>query len=444
MKKLIEGNELLFQVPSNTSPGVQPIVRLQNGLVLDEKNCWSQPTLILGNMGSGKTTMIHRFMDSILEHADRCGDNVVIFCAKPDMLRYARPGDPVISINSKDPASQWNLFREIKNAPDPEMASREIANDLFAESREKTMQIFFPMAASDLFHATTMHLLEYSEQTGTPVSNSDLKEFIISTPVRGDEEVPGWIDLSERFPRFYMARDYIGDGSDQGRGCLSEIHMILNSVLIGSFAAEGGTFSAAGALKNGGARIFLYHDYANAGHSTLTVLHILLDMLMKQGMSQDAQHKTWFFMDEGSLLPKSNVLTDALSFGRDPGGNGKGGVRIVMALQSAKLMTRQYSQQEAEVLLSLFPNIISLRVADGMSRRVVSDRYGKARFQYSYAGIGDRIHYIDALEDVVSDYHFSKITKEGQAIISIPGISEHPFFYDGYIKTASEIRRELL
>lgn len=45
-----------------------------------------------------------------------------------------------------------------------------------------------------------------------------------------------------------------------------------------------------------------------------------------------SRHKTWFFLDEGSLLPRSNVLMDALSLGVDPGINGISGVRIIMAL----------------------------------------------------------------------------------------------------------------
>ena len=151
-------------------------------------------------------------------------------------------------------------------------------------------------------------------------------------------------------------------------------------------------------------------------------------------MRADSNHKTWFFLDEASLIPKSNVLIDALSLARDPGSNGKGGVRVIMALQSARLMTHQYSKEEAEILLSLFPNVISLRVSDPMSRAVVSERYGKAHYLYSYAGVGEKIHHQDSVEDVVSDYHFSQITKKGQAIISMPGISSHPFLYDGYRK----------
>ena len=433
MKKLVEGNELQSRIPEYRGANTMPVVRLQHGLVLDEQNCWYQPTLLLGNMGSGKTTIIQQCMDTILKYADESCDNVVIFCAKPDMLRYARPQDPIISIRSEDPDSQWNAFLETDNDEDAEIVFREIATDLFAESREKTMQIFFPRAGEDIFFQTFMHLYEYSKRTGFPVSNGDLKDFIISTPIWGNDEVPGWTDLPNLYPRFLMVRDYLGEGGPQGQGVLSEVHMILNSIFIGGFAARGGRFSARKALQKGGARIFLYYDYANSGHSTLAVFRILLDLLLKQGMRTDNIHKTWFFLDEASLLPKSKVLPDALSFGRDPGANDRGGVRIIMALQSAKLMTNNYTVQEAEVLLSLFPNVIALRVADSLSRKIISDRYGKARYQYSYAGVGDRIHYVDSLEDVVSDYHFSKLVQKGQAIISMPGISENPFFYDGYM-----------
>ena len=152
-----------------------------------------------------------------------------------------------------------------------------------------------------------------------------------------------------------MIRDYLGEGSEQGLGCLSELRTLISRTLFGCFAAENGKFSAVNALQKGGKRIFLYYDYANSGHSTLSVLHIILDLLLKQAMRADSNHKTWFFLDEASLIPKSNVLIDALSLARDPGSNGKGGVRVIMALQSARLMTHQYSKEEAEILLSLFP-----------------------------------------------------------------------------------------
>lgn len=435
MKKLIEGNELLYNVPTCSTTGREPVVCLQHNLILDDGNCFESPILIEGNVGTGKTKLMFELMNQIFKYTEHSGDNAVIFCAKPEMLRYRRNGDSVISSTSNDPTSCWNIFLEMEASANPELTLREIATELFAEAEEKTTQIFFPQAARDIFYQTCRYMYDYSKEKEIVFSNADLVNFLETTPVYSTEDTLGWIDLADKYPEYFgMLRDYIGNGSDQGLGCLSELRTLLSRTFFGCFASDTGTFSAIDALKEGNKRIFLFYDYANAGHSTLSILHIILDFLLKQAMQADAKHKTWFFLDEGSLLPKSNVLTDALSLGRDPGSNGTGGVRIIMALQSAKLMTHHYTKEEAETLLSLFPNVIALKVSDQMSRTIVSDRYGKAHYLYSYAGVGEKIHYHDSIEDVVSDYHFSKITKKGQAIISMPGVSSHPFFYDGYRK----------
>lgn len=434
MKKLIEGTELYHDVPKDCRPtGIGPTVRLQHGLILDDGNCFESPMLIEGGVGSGKTALMKEIMDHILAYADQEADNVVIFCAKPDMLAYARAGDVVLDITSGAAESCWNLFAEMEASDMPYLTLREIASALFMEAKEKTMQPFFPEAAKDMFYQTCRYIYDFSKRTVTQVSNADLVEFIETTPIWGDSTVPGWMDLAGQHPDYFsMVRDYIGDTTAQGLGILSELRTLISSTLYGSFASNNGIFSAIRTLKSGKKRIFLHFDYANASHSTLSVLHVLLDLLLKQAMDAKGRHKTWFFLDEGSILPKSDVLTDALSLARDPGGNGRGGVRVIMALQSARLMTRHYTQQEAEALLSLFPNVIALKVADPMSRAVISERYGKAHYQYSYAGVGDKIHYTDSFEDVVSDYHFSQITKKGQAIMSLPGVCDFPFIYDGF------------
>lgn len=435
LKRLIEGNELLNSVPKCAITGKGPTVKLQNNLILDDGNCFESPILIEGSVGSGKTSLMREIMVPILEYSKKFGDNVVIFCAKPDMLQYKRQGDPVISIKNEEPISCWNIFEEMVASDNPEITLKEIATELFAEAEERTNQPFFPQAARDIFYQTVRYLYDYSREKGLSFSNADIVNFLETTPIFNTDDMIGWIELASRYPNYFgMLRDYIGDGNAQGLGCLSELRTLISRTLFGSFATFDGKFSAIRSLKAGGKRIFLFYDYANSGHSTLSVIHIILDLLLKQAMQADAKQKTWFFLDEGSLLPKSNVLMDALSLGRDPGNNSIGGVRILMALQSARLMTHHYTKEEAETLLSLFPNVIALKVSDPMSRAIVSERYGKAHYQYTYAGVGEKTHSYDSIEEVVSDYHFSQITKKGQAIISMPGISSHPFIYDGYRK----------
>ncbi len=433
MKHLISGNELSDCVPSKCNrTGKEPVVQLQNHLVLDDGNCFEAPTLVLGNVGTGKTSFLLEVADEVFSFAEKSHDNIVCFCAKPEMLRYARPGDIVISTTSTDPQSCWNIFEELNAAKDPELTLREIAMELFSDAEEKTMQPFFPQAARDIFFKTCKYMFDYSRfvDKNARYSNSDLVEFL-ERPIYGTDELPGWIDYENSEPNYFgMLRDYLGEASEQGFACIAELRTLISRVFYGSFASDNGTFSAIKALKGGGARIFLYLNYGDSANGALQIFQVLLDLLLKTSMQSDMTHKTWFLLDEGSQL-KSQVLVDALSLGRDPTGNGKSGVRIIMALQSAKLMTRHYTQQEAEVLLSLFPNVISFRVSDSFSRAILAERYGKALYNYTYPNMTTNGNHC-IVEDVISDYEFSKLIKKGQAIMSIPGVSEQPFFYDGY------------
>lgn len=96
MKRLLEGQQLQRTVPP-TAGRVEPVVHLPGGLTLDDRSCWQYPTMLVGNVGSGKSTLMEQIRRPVLAHADRVQDTVVIFAAKPDVLRCRRPGDPVIS-----------------------------------------------------------------------------------------------------------------------------------------------------------------------------------------------------------------------------------------------------------------------------------------------------------------------------------------------------------
>ena len=118
MKRLLEGQQLQRTVPP-TAGRVEPVVHLPGGLTLDDRSCWQYPTMLVGNVGSGKSTLMEQIRRPVLAHADRVQDTVVIFAAKPDVLRCRRPGDPVISVSATDPASCWNLFRELDASDTP-------------------------------------------------------------------------------------------------------------------------------------------------------------------------------------------------------------------------------------------------------------------------------------------------------------------------------------
>ena len=91
MKRLLEGQQLQRTIPP-TAGRVEPVVHLPGGLTLDDRSCWQYPTMLVGNVGSGKSTLMEQIRRPVLAHADRVQDTVVIFAAKPDVLRCRRPG----------------------------------------------------------------------------------------------------------------------------------------------------------------------------------------------------------------------------------------------------------------------------------------------------------------------------------------------------------------
>ena len=419
MKRLLEGQQLQRTVPP-TAAHAEPVVHLPGGLTLDDRSCWQYPTMLVGNVGSGKSTLMEQIRRPVLAHADRVQDTVVIFAAKPDVLRCRRPGDPVISVSATDPASCWNIFRELDASTAPDLTLREIAGALFAEQKKKTTQIFFPEAAQEIF------------------SNAELSEFLTRTTVFAQEGAGtgtdgSWQELVERYPTYFSAaRDLIGDGGAQGLGVLSEVRTMLSRLFIGSFNTADGRFSALQAIRQGGKRVFILYEPDKA-RTALPLFRLLLDLMLQQSMSPTLNHKVWFLLDEFSLLPKVESMTDALSFARDPSGdNGRSGARIIAAVQSVQLLTRHYSEAEAKTLMSLFPNLITMRVMDPMSRAAFADRYGTARMIYRYMGEGNRPVTTDCEQKVVTDADFSKLMKPGQAMMSLPAVTPDPFIYDGF------------
>lgn len=436
MKRLLEGQQLQRTVPP-TAAHAEPVVRLPGGLTLDDRSCWQYPTMLVGNVGSGKSTLMEQIRRPVLAHADRMQDTVVIFAAKPDVLRCRRPGDPVISVSATDPANCWNLFRELDAYTAPDLTLREIAGALFAEQKKKTTQVFFPEAAQEVFYQTARFMRDFAHSKNIPVSNAELAEFLTCTPIFAEDARHGkngsWEELAERYPTYFSGtRDFLGDGGAQGLGVLSEARTMLSRLFIGSFNTADGRFSALQAVRQGGKRVFILYEPEKA-RTALPLFRLLLDLMLQHSMSPTLNHKVWFLLDEFSLLPKLEALTDALSFARDPSGdNGRSGARIIAAVQSVQLLTRHYSEAEAKTLMSLFPNLITMRVMDPMSRAAFADRYGAARVIYRYMGEGNRPVTTDCEQKVVTDADFSQLMKPGQALMSLPAVSPDPFIYDGF------------
>lgn len=430
IKQTLEGLSILPSPPRLEGNLKTPVVHLDNGFTLAD-SIFEAPTLLLGPVGSGKSVLLEKIMNPILKHAETMNENVIIFCAKSDFLKYRRPHDPVIAVDATAPNACWNIFRELSASKNPELTARDIAKSLTKDQRSE-LQPFFENACNDLLFNSIMAMHEDERVKGAHYSNWHLVDFLKRTSIKKGAEL-SWHDLAEVRPKWFgHIPDYLGDDLGQGYGIVSELRTLIHEAFWGSFCSDKGEFSAIEFLKTGGKRIFLYYDYANASEASIKIFRTILNLLFKHSIDQHNNRRTWFFLDEASLLP-ATCIADAMSLGR------AAGFRLCMCLQSAQLMTRHYKEDEAKTLLSLFPNIICLKVQDSLSRSILADRYGECLCSYSFNAPMQKVVQHVQHRPVVADYDFSMIQKKGDAICSIPNLSNSPFFYHGYRKELEAI-----
>lgn len=80
MKRLLEGQQLQRTVPP-TAGRVEPVVHLPGGLTLDDRSCWQYPTMLVGNVGSGRITINPgEFGMGMMQMADWGGTHTILLC----------------------------------------------------------------------------------------------------------------------------------------------------------------------------------------------------------------------------------------------------------------------------------------------------------------------------------------------------------------------------
>ncbi|MBR2421241.1 MAG: type IV secretion system DNA-binding domain-containing protein [Oscillospiraceae bacterium] len=429
MRTVIEGAKLLNAPPPIHLSGRGPTVRLGDSLRIDD-DVLQKPTLILGQVSSGKSTKLREITEQIFQQMEP-GDNAIIFAAKREMIApFYRPGrgDRLLSIDAVRAEDIWNIFLELDRSEMTEQTANELARLLFADHRNG-MQPFFSNAAEDIFRTMLLYLhSHYWERTGKVPDNETLVTMLLTTRlndrvVDGKVVEKGLVTIIRENPReLGHLEKYIGDGKSalpQSLGCLGELTAVIRSTFLGGAFCRRGTFSTADALN--GQRTFLLYDYARSSVGGTKLLQMILDQMLKSCIDDRmaGQRKTWFILDEYSLLPHLQYIRNALSFGR------AAGFRIIACAQSVTLLQTDRDEQEAKSLLSLFPNVITFFTTDSETRSYLASRYGKNLSVLTYMAGGISRHELREC-NVINDWDFLKIHRPGNSIVSLAGYE--PFY----------------
>ena len=389
-----------------------PLVEIGRGSVIDD-SLLEKPTIVLGNVASGKTTFTEeKLMRQIFAQRIK-GDSVFVSAAKRSVLKkFCRLGkDIVLDINAKDPSCIWNMFMEVDESPDPETTLRELSDVLFAGSENK-MQPFFSKGARTLFRSLFMYLKNHYPK---PLHNGVLYSFIQNLTLQ-DERISetkvklGLLSLIRDYEELKPMAKYIGNGSSaQALGVLGEMMAVINDTFQGGATTAYGTFTVRRAIEEG-MTVYVIYDFAERTKGIMNYYSMILNQAVKLSCKDDGR-KTWFFLDEAQLIGKLSYLQNALSFGREYG------FRIILGTQNIQLLNETYEQQELDALLSLFPNIFCFYTSDDKTRDFLKKRYGKNTVLMNIPGLPAQT----AERDVIQDADFLKIAEPGNCIVSLSG-----------------------
>lgn len=337
-------------------------------LTLTEQDL-SKHILSLGGIGSGKTNLINLLVSQIITNLTD-EDVVVIFDTKGDFLRkFAQPGDIVFGNLTNLPSGvecvKWNIYKDIMI--DPAHTSEnllEVCKSLFLERALHNTNPFFPNAARDLLYGYM--LAKIRENNNAELNNQALSRYFQSLNI---ENLRSILNAHDDLKSCVY---YIEGTNLQTQGVISEVVQLVREIFVDQFAQNGST-SIREAVRRKNKKIFIEYDLG-LGNMLTPVYRILLDMVIKEALCRDANHgNVYVIIDEFSLLPNLQHISDGVNFGRELG------IKFLVGLQNIEQLYTAYGEHAAGSILSGFNTRFFFKVNDTVSRMYVQDLLGHNR-----------------------------------------------------------------
>ncbi len=321
--------------------------------------------LLVGATGQGKTNVLYHLVTALRAMATS-QDVLVIFDTKGDYVRrFWRPGDHVVGGPPPPGAEEdvWNILEEVR-ATDPQRRDElvaEIGHIVFDEQVRHSREPFFPKAAQNLFSAG---LEIIARAQGGATTNQSLVAWW-----RERDRAALYAVFQESGRRALAT--YLDPGIEAtGLGVLAFLHQAVDEVFVGPFRRPG-DFSMLRAIRaKGGRAIFIEYDPA-AGKTREPAYRILMDLAIKEALGREhPAGRTFFVIDEFSLLPHMYHFANGLHFGREAQ------ISFLVGMQSHAQVTAAY-EDDADAILAGFGTVIAFRVTDGRTREFIQQLAGR-------------------------------------------------------------------
>jgi hypothetical protein len=397
---------------------MRAIIRGTQGAIRFDNDLLSKHVLFLGGIGTGKTNAMMQLLSDLRRQAGP-DDVFVIFDSKGDFLaELYQDGDAVVSNAPETGAGSviWNVFSDV-GGTDSATASDEIyemASTIFGDELSSAGQnMFFAAGARDVFAAVFEAL---SRETGQH-DNSDLRRTLEGTNEQLFNAITAHPDLGG-------TSRYLRGSGNTPESIRAFLQQSVNSAFSGMFR-RAGDFSVRQFVRDRGSRaLFIEYDIATGSRLT-PVYRVLIDLAIREALTLGRNHRpgsVYFVMDEFSLVPLLEHLSDGVNFGRSLG------LKFIVGTQNVEQVLFAYGPELGRTIMSGFGTVFAFRLMDDVSRSLVRQRFGANRKQITTdaAVRAQGVQQETVLGNVIEDWVMSSLSV-GQCIASLP--TDPPFFF---------------
>ncbi|MEO9523013.1 type IV secretion system DNA-binding domain-containing protein [Marinobacter alexandrii] len=309
---------------------------------------------VYGQQGSGKSVVIKPIVEQIIDRQDK----VLIYDQKREYTALFGGKNAVLVSPTDKRGFVWDIGKDVET---PEQA--KLFADCLIESRGG--EEFWFQGARIILTGCVIAAIRQSEHWGW----ADLRD-VLDKPIA---------EIKRLFERYYPEGvKLVEEDSKTTQGFMTIIGSQLAwiSDLSKLWPKDSKRrFSVRSWVNNKSAKkvLLIANDPLNSAVSaplcnaivTLSTRHVL-------SLGDSARRRIWFCLDELGNLPRCDALLQLMSLGRSKG------ACVVAGTQSTSQLVTIYGESQTETLLTLFANIICLRLgASGKSASRAGESFGR-------------------------------------------------------------------
>lgn len=317
-----------------------------------------QNVLIHGMQGSGKSNLVKYLLQQIIARQERS----LIYDIKGEYTELFFDERATLISPYDARSAAWDISQDINSLATAELFAEAVLTESTGNDP------FWINSARGVLKGVIAGLIKRGKTWGWSEVNSVL--------FSSDEELHHWLS------KYYLQASQLIKAEDKSS---ASIRSVIASQLswIGEISElwkdADTSFSLTMWLKENTKPALLIQGDLSAPTLSSALVTAMMSVATGLVLSKpdNPNERIWFVLDELGNLNKSKALTSWLSLGRSKGCRTIAGTQVLSQIQSI------YGDKDAETILSLFGNIVALKLGpSGDSAEAASRIFGKRRVEY--------------------------------------------------------------